>query len=210
MLAFGAVASQAALAVEGVGVPGKFPATVKASQIGKVVTTVGSAGARKMECSTETFQSAEAISSPTSTLVMIPFYAGCITSPGGGPASITTNGCVYSITASQKFSASSGEGEGSLVCPEGKAVLIVADSTAGSLVCEWSAGSQGPIKTATWASKASDVLISLNLTGIKAKVLKGTLAACGAAAGGVTSASTTGEITGTAESGGSATSLVIN
>lgn len=211
-LSIAAMTAASALAVEGVGEAGSYPATITATQIGSIVTTLGVGGSRSMRCTTEKFSGT--LSGPASTLTITPTYAGCVTNPGGGPASITMNGCDYSVTASQRLSSTSGKGVGSLVCPVSGIVEIVATSTAGSVLCEWRVSSQGPLESATWASKAStpsDVEISFNLSGIQAKVVKGTLAACGAAVGGTTSASTVGEVTATADnSSGIQVSLVIS
>jgi hypothetical protein len=97
-----------------------------------------------------------------------------------------------------------------LVCSAGGVITIVANSTGGSKICEYTVGAQAASGSISWASQTSDVLLSLNPT-VKVTVSFGSAAACGATAVGTTSGTLTGEATGTADtSGGAATSSAIS
>jgi hypothetical protein len=221
LFALGAIASSSALAAEGLITPGVSNATITASQIGKIVTTIGSAGSRKQECSTVHFDSTTTTSVAGSSNVILGMeYKNCIDSPGGGPAVISTTNCDFNFTATSSTSK-----EGSIILESKSSVSercdlsIVDNSTAGSRNCEYTIPNQsatGSFKYASVAgSPSSDVVISFNTTQMSINVLFGTLAACGASAGNSTIKKFSGELTVTAEvkvsaSEFTATSLVVS
>jgi hypothetical protein len=145
-------------------------------------------------------------------------YSGCTTSPGGGPATVSTTNCDLTAKATEKLSSTSGKGSGALVdkseTSEKCDLTIVANSTAGSKICEYTLTKQAAVGSILWESKAgtpsSDVVVDLNGATVTVKVVSGTLAACGAAAGGSTSGKLSGKLTATAEVGSAATSLTIS
>jgi hypothetical protein len=209
VFALSAVAASSAFAAEGVITAGVSNATVTGSQIGKNVFCIGSTCARKVECSVATFKGT--LTAAASNVSVTPSYAGCISSPGGGPASVEVSNCSYSLTATIKSNATSGTGIAKVECSffSGE-ITIKAFSTLGSKICEYTVGAQTASGSFSWTSQASDVLMSLSPT-VKVTVSFGSAAACGATAVGTTSGTLTGEATATADtSGGVATSLKIS
>jgi hypothetical protein len=216
LFALGAVAASSAFAAEGVFTPGAFPATLTVSQVTgtKAKFTVGSSSARTVECSVVHLDSTTTISNlTTSTVALGTEFSGCITSPGGGPATISSVGCDISITLTEKLTTSTGKGGGGLSGTSCD-LKIVVSSTAGSKLCEYTFPNQTSTGFTTWTSVAStpkdDVVWSLGSTQMSVNVLSGTLAACGAAAGNSTIGKFDGELTITAEVAGTPTSLTIS
>jgi hypothetical protein len=209
VFALSAVAASSAFAAEGVITAGVSNATVTGSQIGKNLFTIGSTGARKVECSVATFKGT--LASAASNVSVSPSYSGCITSPGGGPATVSvSSSCSYSLTATTKTNETTGTGSATVVCSAGGLISIVANSTAGSKICEYTVGGQAASGSIAWTSQSSDVLLSLNPK-VVVTVSFGSAAACGATAVATTSGTLSGEATGTADtSGGVATSLKIS
>jgi hypothetical protein len=215
LFALSAVAASSAFAAEGVFTAGKPEATLTGSQIGAGKLTVGSTGARTVECSTVHLDSTTTISnSTTSTIEFGAQYSNCVTSPGGGPATVSSTGCDIHVTLSEKLTTSTGKASGSLAGTSCD-LSIVANSTAGSKICEYTIPNQAASGFASWASAAStpsdDLIFSLGSTGLSSvKVLFGSLAACGAAAGNSATGKLDGEFTITAEVLSTPTSLTIS
>jgi hypothetical protein len=212
IFALGTAAVSSAFAAEGTITAGVSNATVTGSQIGKNVFTIGSTGARKVECSVATTKGT--LASAASNVSEVPTYSGCITSPGGGPATVNVSSCSYSFTATTKSSATEGAGSASVVCSAGGQISIVANSTGGSKICEYSISAQAASGSKSWLSKLKGalkaVLKIIHIT-VTVKVSVGTLAACGASAGNSTSGTLTGEAELSADtSGGAETSLSIS
>jgi hypothetical protein len=205
LFALSAVAASSAVAAEGLITPGTSNATITASQIGKNKFTVGSTGARTVECSVVHFDSTTTTSAAGSSNVIVGTeYSSCITSPGEGPATVKSTNCDLNVTAT---SSTSKEGSGALESKSSVSekcdLTIVANSTAGSKICEYTIPSQtaaGSIKYANVAGTSSDVVISFNSTTVSLSVLFGSAVACGASAGSSTATGKLdGEVTVTAE-----------
>jgi hypothetical protein len=209
LFVLGAVAASSAFAVEGSITPEAFPATITASQIGANTFVIGNAGARTVSCSVVHGDSTSVTKAAASEVILGIEYGGCITSPGGGPATVSATGCDLTFTATNRLNAASGEGSGKL---EGTScdLTIVANSTAGSKFCEYTVANQAAAGWILWASSPADVTLSLNNIQVNVNVLFGTLAACGASAGNATIGKLRGEVTVTAEVAGVVTNLIIS
>jgi hypothetical protein len=216
LFALSAVAASSALATEGVFTPGASNATITASQVagGKAKLTLGSTAARSVECSVVHLDSTETLSnSTTSTASFGQEYSGCITSPGGGAATVSSLGCDISVTLDERFTASTGQVSGGLSGASCD-LKILANSTAGSKICEYTVPNQTATGAGPWKNVAStpsdDVVVSLNNMQLSVNVLFGVASACGASAGNSTIGKLSGEITVTAEVGSVPTSLTIS
>jgi hypothetical protein len=218
LFALGAVASSAL--AEGLITPGISNATITASQIGKIKLTIGSTGARTVECSIAHFDSTTTTSAAGSSNVIVGTeFKECITSPGGGPATVSSINCDLNVTATSSTSK-----EGSIILQSKSSesaqcdLSIIAHSTSLSRICEYTVPNQtaaGSIKYASVAGSPSDVVISFNSTQVTLHVLFGSAVACGGSAGSSTlTGRFDGEVTVTAEQkvgeSSVATSLVIS
>jgi hypothetical protein len=219
--ALGAVAASPALAVEGTITSESPPATITASQTTAKTVLSFREVARHIECSVVTYDSVSPLFAPASSIELKPLFSGCVNSPGGGSATVSLGACRYSLTMSEKVSAT--EGHGSLTikgCGTGSnastgALYIVAKKAAGGVLCEYEIGNQGPLSTITWKStaaaggKKADVDLTLALSGT-AKVVEGVAAFCGKHGGESVSVEDAGGWTMTADTGGAPVGLFIS
>jgi hypothetical protein len=218
LFALGAVAASSAFAAEGAVTPGATPATITGSQVNTENSlAVGSTGARTINCTTIHKDSTSTTSGPTNELIFGFTESGCTTSPGGGPATVSSTNCDTTIKFTEKLSSTSGKGSGALISKSATSekcdLIIVANSTAGSKICEYTIAPQTAGGSILWESKvgtSSDVVVDANGSTVTVNVLSGTLAACGAGAGGSTSGKLSGKLTLTAEVGAAATSLTVS
>jgi hypothetical protein len=180
-LAFGALGAAAAQAVPGKITASEYPAFITGEHDSTLTITFGSTGIRTVTCTTTRIS--KTISEASAVTAFVPSFGGCTNSPGGGPVSILANGCTFD--ASIPSSASSELLTTISSCPSTAPVEIIANSTGGSVICEYSIASQGPLGGNTWENKAVGIKdITLRIESkMTATVKKGTLVACGASAG---------------------------
>jgi hypothetical protein len=206
-----ALSASAARAEIGTFTAGGYPATVSAAQVGKNVFKFGS---WEISCGEVVLSST--LFSASAGLQMNQSYGGCTTG-FSLPVTVRTNGCVYAWKLEELEGAGTAGGRTSGSCGGGAVVEFdlyenAVKHKAGTPFCTYGVPPQiaATIKTHNGeAGGIEDVVLTLSLTGIEVKVLKGTKVLCGAAAGGTVSGSYTGTQTLTATKESEPVSLMV-
>lgn len=119
------------------------------------------------ECS-ESVYKGELASSPAATITLSPEYGSC-EAFGFSSAEIAVNGCSYSLAAGEDLGLRI-EGSASVVCPEGKAIEIVA-KVLGLVKCTVTIGAQSGLTEVTYpnagAGSSRDFKVAFGLGGLK-------------------------------------------
>jgi hypothetical protein len=210
--ALSAAAASSAVAAEGLVTPGKFPASITGSQVGRAHFSLGFGGTRQTECAVTRMTSTSVLGSAASSVSYKPVCSGAISSPGGSASTVSAGACTWSLTTTTKLTATSGEASLTITgCGFGSnpsmGAMYFVVNTFGP--CEYEVGNQGPLSTIKWSSQSSEVLLSWALK-FTAIVVKGALGSCGASTGNSVTLAYSGEETFTADSGGAATSLLVS
>jgi hypothetical protein len=185
-----------------------YPATITGAQVGTNELSIGS-GARKVTCSTATAHGT--LASPgVSTITLAPTYSGC-TSTGGLPLTISTNGCVYTLSPTS-VTATTGTGLVAIDCPAGQEITIdIYENAAGHASdtekCEYHLKPQGPLAAGEYHNEGTgstrEISITLKLS-IHTVNTVGSALTCGLSAGatGTSALSGTQKLKGEADGGG--------
>jgi hypothetical protein len=128
VLSMSAVLAAAAQAETGVLTAPQYPAIVTGEQAAGMVTfDIGPAPAiRTVSCATSDLNGT--LVGPTDPVTLKPAYANCTSMPGFLPATITTNGCDYTVGVSRPGTTGQPAGTGKLGaaidCPAGQTIEI--------------------------------------------------------------------------------------
>jgi len=93
----------------------------------------------------------------TTTLDLTPSFSEC-TAFGFVGTTVDANGCIYRLHTAKEGISTQGT---SIVCPEGKAIVVTASN------CELSVPAQGVLGTVTYTNTEGDITADLNLSAIK-------------------------------------------
>lgn len=174
-MAMFAVMASAAHAATGTLTATEYPAFITGEQTAPVVFDIGAGPARTVECAVSRMDST--ITEPADPVTFKPSYLGCISNPGGLPATVTVNGCDYGFGVSQPNttgieSATTGRLHASLTCPAGQQLeLHVYENAAKHMenvtTCRYDVGTQGPVMAGIYhnvAANPADILATVNAT----------------------------------------------
>jgi len=192
-MAMFAVMASAAHAETGTLTATEYPAFITGEQTVPVVFDIGAGPARTVECAISRMDST--IMGPTDPVTFKPSYTGCISNPGGVPATVTVNNCDYSFGVSKPnttgvASANTGLLHASLNCLAGPALEIhVYENAARHMenvpTCRYDIATQGPVLAGIYhnvvAAAPTDILATVNAT-FNAFNTQGPIATCGAMA----------------------------
>ncbi len=145
VFAMSALVASAAQAAAGEFTAESYPVTLTGSQVGTNTLTVGN-GARVVSCTTAS--ATGTLAGTSTTLTLTPSYSGC-TSTGALPATVTVNGCDFSLT-SNTVTATTGTGSATVACPAGKEIIVDIYASAAKhaenvRACEYHIAAQGPL-----------------------------------------------------------------
>jgi len=192
-MAMFAVMASAAHAETGTLTATEYPAFITGEQSAPVVFDIGAGPARTVECAISRMDST--ITGPADPVTFKPSYAGCISNPGGVPATVTVNNCDYSFGVSRPNTTgiefpTTGRLHASLNCPAGPPLEIhVYENAAKHMenvtTCRYDIGTQGPVPAGIYhnvvAAAPPDILATVNAT-FNAFNTQGPMAICGAMA----------------------------
>jgi hypothetical protein len=161
-----------------------YPASVSTIQDGNNVFKIGT-GIRELECTTADYTGS--LTAESAEFVLTPLYEGCTSKPGALPATITTNGCTLTLTATktpQNLNAT-------ILCPAGKQIEVHIYENATKhkediSLCTYDIAAQSPIAAGTWADEGTGTAQKIRFTLAVEPVVLNTLGPatlCGAAAG---------------------------
>jgi hypothetical protein len=192
-IAMFAVMASAAHAETGELTATEYPAFITGEQVGPVVFDIGAGPARTVECAISRMDST--ITGPTDPVTFKPSYAGCISFPGGVPATVTVNNCDYGFGVSKPNTTgialpTTGRLHASLNCPVGPPLEIhVYENAAKHMenvtTCRYDIGAQGPVLAGIYhnveMAAPPDILATVNAT-FNAFNTQGPMGTCGAMA----------------------------
>jgi hypothetical protein len=192
-MALFAVMASAAHAETGTLTATEYPAFITGEQVGPVTFDIGAGPARTVECAISRMDST--ITEPADPVTFKPSYTGCISFPGGIPATVTVNNCDYGFGVSRPNTtgielATTGRLHASLNCPFGQQLEIhVYENAARHMenvtTCRYDVGTQGPVLAGIYhnipAAAPPDIRATVNAT-FNAFNTQGPIALCGAMA----------------------------
>jgi hypothetical protein len=199
MLSMSAVVASAAHAATGKFTAEAYPATITGTQV-VVDHWTFAGGVRTVTCEDVTFHGTITASSDPMTLN--PTYNKCHSQAGVLPATITMNGCDYTLFP-QTVTSTTGTLQTTLDCPAGRDVEIhiyenAAKHAANQPLCQYTINAQGPIPAGEYHDEGSGAAEDVTWTTTEtpaATVTKGSKILCGAAAGAAVPLHTQGTIT---------------
>lgn len=201
VLALSAMVASAAQAATASLNAASYPASLSGAQVG-VNKFIIANGVRTVTCKTATFSGT--ISAAADPVTLTPAYSECHAAPNELPATVTMNGCDYSLSANTTGAALTAD----LVCPTGKDVEIHLYENAtkhkeGSALCDYTVQAQTNLPAGTYSNGAGTVTANLKANP-KTTVTKGSKILCGAAIGGTVSAILEGtvDLSGKTDQGG--------
>lgn len=152
-----------------------YPAIVTGEQMPGVTFDFGPGPGRTVECATSDLSAT--LFGPTDPVTLKPIYGGCISQPGGFPATVTTNGCDYLLGVSKPGTTgivppTTGRMQAWLNCPAGQQLEIhvyenAALHAANVSTCTYDVGPQGPVPAGIYHNTPgppADVLATVNAT----------------------------------------------
>jgi hypothetical protein len=170
-----AVMASAAHAETGALTAAEYPAFITGEQGPGVTFDIGAGAMRTVSCATSDLNAT--IVGPSDPVTFKPIYEGCISEPGGFPATVTTNGCDYLFGVSKPTttgieSPTTGRLQAWLNCPVGQQLEIhvyenAAMHAANASTCTYDVGPQGPVPAGIYHNTPgppSDVLATVNAT----------------------------------------------
>lgn len=199
VLAMSAVVASAAHAATGKLTATEYPATLTGEQVG-VNKFVIAAGVRTVTCKKATFHGT--IKEAADPVTLTPTYSECHAAPNEIPATVTMNGCDYSLKANTVTS-TTGTLTADLLCPAGKDVEIHLYENAtkhkeNSPLCQYTVKEQLNLPAGEYHNEGSgsteDVTATLKANPVTT-VTKGSKILCGAAAGSEVAATLEGTAT---------------
>jgi hypothetical protein len=164
-IAMFAVMASAAHAETGTLTAAEYPAFITGEQVPGLNFDLGAGAARTVECGISTLSST--IKEPTDPVTFKPFYANCISQPGGFPTTVNTNGCHYTVGVSKPgttgLEGPTGRMHTALNCPPGQQIQIhvyetAAKHAANNPTCTYDLGPQGPIAGGIYHNLMADVM----------------------------------------------------
>ncbi len=196
---------------------GKYVATVTGTSTNTSVFKVAS-GAREISCTGTAVNGSLSAASETLSVSGEGSPSLCKSNGLALPVTGTTNGCTVTATITS-FGGTTGSASTAIDCPAGKELEMRVYENAtkhGEAIafCEYGVPAQGSLKTIethnSGSGSSEEIIATVSVSEIKVNVLKGTLLACGAAAGKSTTATYTSNFTAIAtEEAGSQTALMV-
>lgn len=172
-MALFAVMASAAHAETGALTAAEYPAIITGEQGPGATFDIGAGPVRTVSCATSDLNTT--IVGPSDPVTLKPVYGGCTSEPGGFPATVTTNGCDYSLGVSKPGTTgienpTTGRMQAWLNCPAGQQLEIhvyenAAMHAANVSTCTYDVGPQGPVPAGIYHNTPgppSDVLATVN------------------------------------------------
>jgi hypothetical protein len=183
-----AVMAPAAQAETGILTAQQYPAIVTGQQLGGVTFDIGAV--RNASCASNLDGT---LFGPIDPVTLQPTYNGCISQPGNTPATVTTNGCDYTVGFSRPGTtgqpATTGLMHAWINCPAGQQIEIhvyenAAQHAANVSTCTYDIGPQGPVPAGIYHNTFEGGIPDVDAT-INAKfTARSTIGAGGAVCGG--------------------------
>jgi hypothetical protein len=169
-MALFAVMASSAHAATGLLTASEYPALITGQQNPGGTFDIAN---RNIECATSDLNST--LVGPTDPVTMKPIYANCVSQPGALPATVTTNGCDYTVGVSKPGttgieSPTTGRLHVSLNCPPGQQLEIhIYENPArhgeNISTCTYDIPAQGPVPAGVYHNvpvAPSDILATVN------------------------------------------------
>jgi hypothetical protein len=175
-MAMFAVLASSAHAATGALTAAQYPAFITGEQGLGATFDFGPGPMRTVTCATSDLNAT--IPGPADPVTFTPVYAGCTSEPGGFPATVTTNGCDYSLGVSKPMTTgienpTTGRMQAWLNCPAGAQLEIhvyqnAAMHGANVSTCTYDVGPQGPVPGGIYhnipGAVPTDVVATVNAT----------------------------------------------
>jgi hypothetical protein len=187
VLAMTALAASAAHAETGALTAEGFPAFVTGEKV-NVGPTFDIGEGRTVTCATSDLDAT--LVGPTDPVTFMPTYNGCLSEPGAGPATITTNGCDYRIGFTKPGTTgdlmTTGKMRAAVICPAGQTLEIhlyanAAEHAGNNAFCTYDILPQGMVAAGVYHNVAgfpNDVTATVQAT-FTAKSTIGPAFVCG-------------------------------
>jgi hypothetical protein len=182
---------------------GSYTATVRGVQ---TTENTLSNGIRSVSCATANLTGG--LPAASTTITIESSYSNC-TGNGNTTATVTTNGCDYTLHVVTKTATDTGTGSVTIMCPPGQAIQVDIWATGKAhnepKLCRLEVPEQGPVGGIEWhditpaAPAKKTVLLTLNINTLRVLRTEGTLLNCGPAE--KTTATYTGNIEWSAKNG---------